>query len=156
VATPRTFNPLGFSERNELFVGRVAMIGLVASLVGERVSGKGALAQLGMETGLPTYEVEPLLLLLVAVAATSAVVPFHDKFIGDTAPAALGLRYTASRQRLLGRLSMLAFFSSLILEALTGSGPLDMLELDTGVPMNEVTGPRIGVWCVVARSLTQS
>ena len=117
------------------------MIGLVASLVGERVSGKGPLAQLGYETGLPQYEVEPLLALLVAVAATSAFVPFHDQFIGETAPAALGLRYTASRQRLLGRLSMLAFFSSLILEAVTGSGPLDMLELDTGVPMNEVRRP---------------
>jgi hypothetical protein len=34
---------------------------------------------------------------------------------------------------------MLAFVSGLVLEAFTGSGPLDLLELDTGVPMDEVS-----------------
>lgn len=133
------FNPLGLHERNELFVGRLAMVGLVASLMGERITGKGPLAQLGIETGLPTTELEPLLVLLVVVGATTAAVPFSDRFIGAEAPAALGLRYTANRQRLLGRLSMLAFVSGLVLEAFTGSGPLDLLELDTGVPMDEVS-----------------
>jgi hypothetical protein len=36
---------LGFTKENELFVGRLAMIGFASSLLGEILTGKGALAQ---------------------------------------------------------------------------------------------------------------
>ncbi len=38
---------LGFTKTNELFVGRLAMLGFAASLVGELLTGQGALAQFG-------------------------------------------------------------------------------------------------------------
>lgn len=38
--------------QNELFVGRAAMLGFAFSLVGELLTGKGALAQLGYEVSL--------------------------------------------------------------------------------------------------------
>ena len=50
----------GFTKENELFVGRVAQLGFAASLIGEAITGKGALAQFDIETGLPLSETEPL------------------------------------------------------------------------------------------------
>ncbi len=41
----------GFTDENELFVGRVAMIGFVASLIGEYVTGYGPINQLSLWTG---------------------------------------------------------------------------------------------------------
>ena len=44
----------GFTKANELFVGRVAMIGFAASLVGEYFqNGKGPLGQLGTSSEHP-------------------------------------------------------------------------------------------------------
>lgn len=57
-----TSGGFGFTKENELFVGRVAMLGFAASLLGEAVTGQGILAQLNLETGIPIYEAEPLLL----------------------------------------------------------------------------------------------
>jgi photosystem II protein len=113
---------------------------LVCALIGERLTGKGALAQLNVETGLPVWELEPAFLILVGILATSAVIPFEDAFQGANEPAApmLGVRFTADRQRRLGRLAMLSFAAALVAEAVTGQGPLDLLELDTGVPMDEL------------------
>jgi len=41
-----------FSTPNELFVGRMAQLGFAFALIGETVTGKGALAQLKFETGM--------------------------------------------------------------------------------------------------------
>merc|ERR1711869_159892 len=57
---------LGFTKSNELFVGRMAMLGFAASLLGELLTGKGALAQFDLETGLPLFDTEPLVLALIA------------------------------------------------------------------------------------------
>lgn len=43
---------------------RVAQLGFAAGLIGEALTGKGILAQFDLETGLPLYETEPLLLAL--------------------------------------------------------------------------------------------
>ncbi len=43
---------------------RVAQLGFAAGLIGEAITGKGILAQFDLETGLPLYETEPLLLAL--------------------------------------------------------------------------------------------
>ena len=112
----------------------------MCALIGERLTGKGALAQLNVETGLPVWELEPAFLVIVGMLATTAVVPFEGAFEGASAPAApmLGVRFTADRQRRLGRLAMLSFAAALVAEAVTGQGPLDLLELDTGVPMDEL------------------
>lgn len=46
------FEP-GFTKANELFVGRLAMLGFSAALVGEKLTGKGPLGQLGLELHIP-------------------------------------------------------------------------------------------------------
>lgn len=38
---------LGFTKSNELFVGRMAMLGVAAALIGEIITGQGPLAQVG-------------------------------------------------------------------------------------------------------------
>ena len=125
---------------NELFVGRLAAVGLVVSLMGERLTGKGILAQLNMETGVPVTELEPVLVVLICGLASFSALGALGGADLPTTPgvASLGVRFTSERQRLVGRLSMAAFASALVAEAVTGSGPLDLLELDTGVPMDEV------------------
>ena len=53
VSDPRKFlgisDSFGFTKKNEVFVGRVAMLGFAAELIGELAQGgKGPLGQLGM------------------------------------------------------------------------------------------------------------
>ena len=121
-------------------MGRLAAVGLVVSLMGERLTGKGILAQLNMETGVPVTELEPVLVVLICGLASFSALGALGGADLPTTPgvASLGVRFTSERQRLVGRLSMAAFASALVAEAVTGSGPLDLLELDTGVPMDEV------------------
>ena len=46
-----------------------------AILVGERLTGKGVLQSLQMSTGVPLWEIEPVLGLLVGVLVAAAVYP---------------------------------------------------------------------------------
>ncbi|CAI5497393.1 unnamed protein product [Closterium sp. Naga37s-1] len=73
----------GFTKANELFVGRMAQLGFAASLIGEAITGRGALAQLNIETGLPIFELEPLLLASIAFFFVAAINPGTGKFIND-------------------------------------------------------------------------
>merc|ERR1712241_1034565 len=74
---------LGFTKSNELFVGRMAMLGFAASLLGELLTGKGALAQFDLETGLPLFDTEPLVLALIAFNVFAAFAPGKGKFVED-------------------------------------------------------------------------
>ncbi|CAO2196803.1 unnamed protein product [Urochloa humidicola] len=135
-----TSGGIGFTKENELFVGRVAMLGFAASLLGEAITGKGILAQLNLETGIPIYEAEPLLLffilftLLGAIGALGDRGTFVDEVTGlDKAViqpgkgfrGALGLSeggplfgFTKSNELFVGRLAQ--------------------LNIETGVPINEI------------------
>ncbi|KAI7751548.1 hypothetical protein M8C21_030982, partial [Ambrosia artemisiifolia] len=73
----------GFTKANELFVGRLAQLGIAFSLIGEIITGKGALAQLNIETGLPISEIEPLVLFNVAFFFVAALNPGTGKFVTD-------------------------------------------------------------------------
>lgn len=73
----------GFTKSNELFVGRLAQLGFAFSLIGEIITGKGALAQLNIETGVPISEIEPLVLLNVVFFFIAAINPGNGKFITD-------------------------------------------------------------------------
>ena len=75
----------GFTKANELFVGRMAQLGFAASLIGEVITGKGALAQFGVETGLPLSDTEPLLLFFIAFIFLAAINDGTGKFITDDA-----------------------------------------------------------------------
>ncbi|KAG4958908.1 hypothetical protein JHK87_035541 [Glycine soja] len=69
----------GFTKVNELFVGRVAMLGFSAPSLGEAITGKGIIAQLNLETGMPIYEA---LLLFTLLGAIGALV-YRGKFLYD-------------------------------------------------------------------------
>ncbi|CAH9076427.1 unnamed protein product [Cuscuta europaea] len=158
-----TSGGIGFSKQNELFVGRVAMIGFAASLLGEAITGKGILAQLNLETGIPIYEAEPLLLFFILFNLLGAIGALGDrgKFVDDPEPptgldraiippgkgfrAALGLReggplfgFTKANELFVGRLAQLGIAFSIIGEIITGKGALAQLNIETGVPLNEI------------------
>lgn len=71
----------GFTKANELFVGRLAQLGIAFSIIGEIITGKGALAQLNIETGVPISEIEPLVLFNVIFFFVAAINPGTGKFV---------------------------------------------------------------------------
>ncbi|KAL5216494.1 hypothetical protein ABZP36_007895 [Zizania latifolia] len=155
-----TSGGIGFTKENELFVGRVAMLGFAASLLGEAVTGKGILAQLNLETGIPIYEAEPLLLFFILFTLLGAIGALGDRgrFVDEAtgieraviAPgkgfrAALGLSeggplfgFTKANELFVGRLAQLGIAFSLIGEIITSKGALAQLNIETGVPINEI------------------
>ncbi|XP_047982927.1 photosystem II 22 kDa protein, chloroplastic-like [Salvia hispanica] len=154
-----TSGGIGFTKQNELFVGRVAMIGFAASLLGEAITGKGILQQLNLETGIPIYEAEPLLLFFILFTLLGAIGALGDRgrFVDDDVPApgpiiapgkgfraALGLGegplfgFTKANELFVGRLAQLGIAFSLIGEIITGKGALAQLNIETGVPIGEL------------------
>lgn len=155
-----TSGGIGFTKENELFVGRVAMIGFAASLLGEGITGKGILAQLNLETGIPIYEAEPLLLFFILFTLLGAIGALGDRgrFVdeptgleravippGKGIRSALGLKeggplfgFTKSNELFVGRLAQLGIAFSLIGEVITGKGALAQLNIETGIPINDI------------------
>jgi photosystem II 22kDa protein len=73
----------GFTKANELFVGRMAQLGFAAALLGEALTGLGPLGQLGIETGIPLNEAEPLLLFSIAFTLFAAINEGDGKFVDE-------------------------------------------------------------------------
>ena len=152
---------LGFTKANELFVGRLAMLGFGFAVLGEIVTGKGALGQFGLETGIPIQEAEPLVLALIGFNLLAAFFPASGKFVAeeedfsDRTPGALqdpslsiasgkkffglkgGFGFTKENELFTGRVAQLGFAASLIGEAITGKGPLAQFDIETGLPLSE-------------------
>ncbi|KAJ9554800.1 hypothetical protein OSB04_009414 [Centaurea solstitialis] len=155
-----TSGGIGFTKQNELFVGRVAMIGFAASLLGEGLTGKGILQQLNLETGIPIYEAEPLLLFFILFTLLGAIGALGDRgrFVdeptgldkavippGKGFRSALGLSeggplfgFTKSNELFVGRLAQLGIAFSLIGEIITGKGALAQLNIETGIPISDI------------------
>ncbi|KAK1435006.1 hypothetical protein QVD17_00761 [Tagetes erecta] len=155
-----TSGGIGFTKQNELFVGRVAMIGFAASLLGEAITGKGILSQLNLETGIPIYEAEPLLLFFILFTLLGAIGALGDRgrFVDDPTGldkavippgkgfrSALGLSeggplfgFTKANELFVGRLAQLGIAFSLIGEIITGKGALAQLNIETGLPISEI------------------
>ncbi|KAK3021487.1 hypothetical protein RJ639_045870 [Escallonia herrerae] len=156
-----TSGGIGFTKQNELFVGRVAMIGFAASLLGEAITGKGILAQLNLETGIPIYEAEPLLLFFILFTLLGAIGALGDRgrFVDDpptglekaVIPPGKGLKtalglseegplfgFTKSNELFVGRLAQLGIAFSLIGEIITGKGALAQLNIETGIPISDI------------------
>ena len=75
--------PFGLTKENEIFVGRMAQLGFAASLIGETLTGKGALAQFDIETGLPLTQTEPLLGAFILFFFVFAVIEGSGKFVDE-------------------------------------------------------------------------
>jgi len=75
----------GFSKKNEVFVGRTAQLGFLASVIGEKVTGLGPLQQFGFETGIPVGQASIGLLIFIAFFLVAAVFTGNvgDKAIND-------------------------------------------------------------------------
>lgn len=69
----------------------LSLVHLQASLLGEALTGKGILAQLNLETGIPIYEAEPLLLFFILFTLLGAIGALGDrgKFVDDESPTGL-------------------------------------------------------------------
>eukprot|EP00878_Enallax_costatus_P015084 GHUV01015795.1.p1 GENE.GHUV01015795.1~~GHUV01015795.1.p1 ORF type:complete len:188 (+),score=63.76 GHUV01015795.1:158-721(+) len=145
------------------------MTGFAASVVGEILSGgQGALAQLGYDFGLPTYQIGLFLAGLISFnliygllpsAATykpeaqqaieSDVGPIQDpkitifdvkKFFGVT-----DWGFTPENELFAGRMAQLGFAASLIGELVTGLGPLGQFSAESGIPVQNIQFG-LGIW----------
>ncbi|KAF6254726.1 hypothetical protein COO60DRAFT_1627774 [Scenedesmus sp. NREL 46B-D3] len=155
---------LGFTKDNEVFVGRMAMAGFAASVVGEVLSGgQGALAQLSYLYGLPEAQVGLFLAGLVGFNLVAGLLPTAATFKpeqvaankADAADGPLGnpkvtpfqvkkffgvtdWGFTAQNELFAGRLAQLGFAAGLLGEVATGLGPLGQLAAETGISMQNL------------------
>jgi len=74
----------GWTKSNATWLGRLAMFGFAGSLVGEQLTGKGVLGQIGLETGIPVQEAEPLVLAFIAANWALVLLPSKGEFISRT------------------------------------------------------------------------
>ncbi|GJP35574.1 hypothetical protein CLOM_g20078 [Closterium sp. NIES-68] len=148
---------LGLTKKNELFLGRFAMIGFAAALLVEAVSGRGVLFHLHAHAGVPLAHDDPLALAAVALSLLSAVGAFGDRgrFEDDepvgpgrprcTIQQALGLHdrgpllgMSKASELFVARLAELGLAATLVAEVLTGRGVLAHLNVHTGVPLSHL------------------
>ncbi|KAF6254731.1 hypothetical protein COO60DRAFT_1664066 [Scenedesmus sp. NREL 46B-D3] len=139
---------LGFTKDNEVFVGRMAMAGFAASVVGEVLSGGrvglflAGLVGFNLVAGLlptaATFKPEQV----AANKADAADGPLGNpkvtlfqvkKFFGVT-----DWGFTAQNELFAGRLAQLGFAAALLGEVATGLGPLGQLAAETGIPMQNL------------------
>ena len=158
---PLLFSSVGFTKSNELFVGRMAMLGVASSVIGELLTGKGALAQLGFETGLPIFDLDGIILAVIGFNLVAAFLPAKGTFIADdeeltereagalqsgqvslATPGKFfgikGFGFTTENELFVGRMAQLGFAASLIGEGITGKGFLGQLGVETGIPLLDV------------------
>lgn len=148
----------GFTRKREIIVGRLAMAGFFAELVGEILTGKGAVGQLSLETVLPRPLIGGLIAAVVIFNFITALNPAGPTFdeenqkdvskrpkgaiqkpgknIISDPKETLGISdkfgFTKKNELFTGRVAMIGFAASLIGEYFqNGKGPLGQV----GIPM---------------------
>jgi len=144
-----------FTRANEKFVSRVAMVGMAGTIVGEAITGNGALAQFDLDTGFTLAETEDLLVLQILIVAGLALaglasgaqavdpkaIDAQQTFKFGSLRESFGLApegqplfgFTEANELFLGRTAQLAFAFTTAIEAFTGFGPLKQLGVETGL-----------------------
>ncbi|CAI5513814.1 unnamed protein product [Closterium sp. Naga37s-1] len=74
---------LGMSKASELFVARLAELGLAATLLGETLTGHGMLAHLNVHTGVPLTQLQPALLAPIMFLVLAAAHPGTGRFVNE-------------------------------------------------------------------------
>lgn len=115
---------------------------------------------MGLETGLPVFELDWAILGVVGFNLIAALLPTKGRFVADEEeletrpPGALqdpsisvldwrrffgikGFGFTKENEIFVGRLAQLGFAISLIGEGLTGKGILAQFDVETGLPLSE-------------------
>lgn len=156
----------GFTPKNEVWVGRMAMLGFVASLVGESVTGQGALAQLSAELGTNVQQTTAVLLGMTLVNTAVALRPKPSSELSDAEQAARTelqdrpegplqsptislldpkaffgyseVGFTEANELFVGRVANLGFLMSIVGEWFTGKGALGQLQTETGLPVTDI------------------
>eukprot|EP00887_Chlorella_sp_A99_P001356 scaffold8.g1356.t1 len=170
---------VGFTKSNELFVGRAAMLGFSAALIGEVLTGVGPLHQLGYEFHESLFDVEWEILGVIALNVIAAFLPAKGKFIPDDEELVerpkgalqdpsisaldwkrfLGISgkwgFTKENELFVGRMAQLGFAAALLGEALTGKGILGQIGLETGLPLSE-TEPLLLAFVALTATLALS
>ncbi|KAK9800345.1 hypothetical protein WJX73_006848 [Symbiochloris irregularis] len=145
-----------FTRKREIIAGRAAMSGFISALIGEWLTGKGALGQLQLETKLPPNVIDLLTLGLVGFNFLTALGPGSPTFsesnqrdvkkrgagpVQNPSGVSLtqnpkrffgidesGFGFTKKNELFVGRVAMLGFASELVGEKLSGGkGPLGQL-----------------------------
>jgi len=164
-----------FTRRREIFVGRTAMTGFFTCVLGEFLTGKGALGQLRLETSLNPSVLKALVGAIVVFNLVTALLPnatFSEENQKDVRkrPAGgvqqpqkknlvsdprgtlgiseSGFGFTKKNELFVGRVAMLGFAAELIGEELTGGkGPMAQIGIPLGQPLNkEVAGAALFLW----------
>ncbi|KAK9823550.1 hypothetical protein WJX72_003663 [[Myrmecia] bisecta] len=153
-----------FTRRREVFVGRTAMGGFLAAVVGELLTGKGPIGQLSLETSLSPTVLNWLVIALVGFNFVTALFPGSPTFseenqrdvqkrpkgpiqrpgmnAANTSPSSFfgtsnAFGFTKKNELFVGRVAMLGFAAALIGEKLTGGkGPLGQVGLPLNVNVN--------------------
>nr|WOH23173.1 chloroplast photosystem II subunit S [Lobosphaera incisa] len=164
-----------FTRRREVFVGRTAMGGFLAAVIGELLTGKGPIGQLSLELGVDPGLINIFFLGLVAVNFVTALFPGSPTFsesnqqdvrkrpsgpiqkpqktsAADRPDRFFGTSsqfgFTKKNELFVGRTAMIGFASALIGEKLTGGkGPLGQLGVPLGLELNPTYGwVGLAVW----------
>jgi len=100
-------------------------------LIGERITGRGAVQALDLAVGVPLWEIEPVLALVVGGLLLAGLTPPRRK--GSPAPGARPAPVKATVQALMLRAAHLGLAAAIVAEVATGQGALALLELETGL-----------------------
>ncbi|CAL8466739.1 g6275 [Coccomyxa elongata] len=121
-------------EAKERFVGRLIVLVLGAVLIGERITGKGAVQALDHAVGVPLWEIEPLLGAIVVGLLIAALYPRRRQLVQDAQRRKKEFGdWLADAQVWVRRLACVSLASTIVVEVVTGKGALALLDIETGV-----------------------